>query len=66
MIFAGSLLFCQEGLMDSFNKEVNFALYCKTCEHKDLEGFKSPCNECLEVPVREGTSKPEKYEAIKD
>ena len=52
--------------MDSCFKEVNFALYCKTCEHKDLEGFKSPCNECMEVPMREGTSKPEKYEAIKD
>lgn len=48
--------------MYSSNKEVNFALYCKTCKDKDLEGFKSPCNECLEVPMREGTSVPVNYE----
>ena len=46
-------------------KEVAFALYCPTCKNKELEGFKSPCNECLEVPMRDGTSKPEKYEEEK-
>ena len=52
--------------MDVYKKEVNFAKWCKECKYKDLEGFKSPCNECLEVPAREGTTKPENYEGIKD
>lgn len=47
--------------MENSNKEVAFALYCGKCENKELEGFKSPCNECLEVPVRDGTTVPEKY-----
>lgn len=51
--------------MDRNLKEVAFAMYCKRCKNHDLEGFKSPCNECLEVPMREGTSKPEKYEERK-
>jgi len=51
--------------MNSEFKEVNFALYCPSCEHAELEGYKSPCNECIMIPMREGTSKPEKYEANK-
>lgn len=47
-------------------KEVAFALYCPKCTNKDLEGFKSPCNECLEVPMRDGTSKPEHYKEDKN
>lgn len=47
--------------MNNNLKEVAFALYCGKCENKDLEGYKSPCNECLEVPMREGTSVPEYY-----
>lgn len=47
--------------MNNSLKEVAFALYCKTCKSKDLEGYKSPCNECLETPMREGTSVPENY-----
>lgn len=52
--------------MNNSLKEVNFALYCKQCENSELEGFKSPCNECLEVPMREGSSKPDKYEKKKN
>lgn len=51
--------------MEAHNKEVAFALYCPRCVNKDLEGFKSPCNECLEVPMRPGTSKPENFEEDK-
>jgi len=52
--------------MDNNFKEVAFALYCPRCVNKDLEGFKSPCNECLEVSMRPGTSKPEKFEEDKN
>ena len=47
--------------MEGFVKEVAFAMYCKKCENHDLEGFKEPCNSCLDVPAREGTSKPIKF-----
>ena len=46
-------------------KEVAFALYCPKCKNKELEGFKEPCNECLETPMRDGTSVPENYEEAK-
>jgi hypothetical protein len=49
-------------MMEVNLKEVVFALYCPKCVNKELEGFKDPCNECLEVPMRDGTSVPEKYE----
>lgn len=49
--------------MEANYKEVSFALYCKKCINNELEGYKSPCNECLDVPMREGTNVPEKYEA---
>ena len=52
--------------MDNNFKEVAFALYCPRCKCKELEGFKPPCNECLEVPMRAGTSKPEKFEEDKN
>lgn len=52
--------------MNNNNKEVAFALYCPKCEHKDLEGFMSPCNECLEIPMRNGTSVPENYKEAKN
>lgn len=42
-------------------KMVRFDVYCKTCEYKDLREIESPCDECLDTPVREGTAEPEKY-----
>lgn len=44
--------------MDNSNKEVAYALYCKTCENEKKENYTEPCEECLECPVREGTSVP--------
>lgn len=48
--------------MDSDNKEVRFDIYCQTCKHWNLNEVKDPCNECLEVAMREGTEKPDKWE----
>lgn len=52
--------------MNNSFKEVAFALYCPKCEYKELEGYKSPCNECLEVPARPGTNVPEEYKEDKN
>ena len=46
---------------DSELKEVRFDKYCKTCKHYILEEYKDPCNECLEIGMREGTEKPDRY-----
>lgn len=47
---------------DSKMKEVDFKTYCKICKFKSKEDYEDPCNSCLEVPMREGTFKPEKWE----
>lgn len=46
-------------------KIVRFDEYCHTCEHWLVNETEEPCNTCLEVKAREGTSVPEKYEANK-
>lgn len=38
--------------------EVDFATYCDRCEHEKCEGFKDPCNSCLEEEYRDGTTIP--------
>lgn len=43
-------------------KEVNFKNYCDKCRHRDLNEKMDPCNDCLEIGMREGTSKPEYFE----
>ena len=55
---------------DSELKEVRFDLYCATCKHKDIDTehvdvtkTTEPCNSCLETGMREGTEKPEHWEA---
>ena len=42
-------------------KIVNFSLYCETCKDKDTPESESPCRECLRVPAREDSRRPEKY-----
>lgn len=46
--------------MDNY-LEVDFKTYCETCENKAKKDFEDPCNECLEVGMRESTRVPEKY-----
>ena len=46
---------------DSQMKEVDFK-YCQSCKYRDRSQGLDPCNECLEIGMREGTSKPEKWE----
>lgn len=47
--------------MDVEYKEVDFEKYCKTCKYEKLEGFQSPCNECLENGMNIQTSKPSEW-----
>lgn len=43
-------------------KEVYFGTYCKTCKHRDLNGYEEPCDECLSVFANLYSHKPVKYE----
>ena len=52
--------------MVEYLKEVAFTKYCAKCTNKELDETKSPCNECLETPMREGTEVPERYEEDKN
>lgn len=51
--------------MENF-KEVYFDMYCKSCKYQEKEEDQSPCYECLEVPARENSHKPIKYEERKN
>ena len=42
-------------------KEVYFHKYCKTCEYKDIDDVKDPCNECLGEPCNLHSHKPVYY-----
>lgn len=46
--------------MDNY-LEVDFKTYCEKCIHREKKDFEDPCNECLEVGMREGTRVPEQY-----
>ena len=43
-------------------KEVRFNKYCKKCRWDDRNEVYDPCNDCLEISMREGTEKPYYYE----
>ena len=43
---------------DNNLKEVRFDIHCKTCKYERVEGFRDPCDECLESAMNEGTEKP--------
>ena len=55
---------------DSELKEVRFDKWCEKCKHQkldvdhvDISKTTEPCNSCLEIGMREGTEKPEYWEA---
>lgn len=43
-------------------KIVDFATYCHRCKHFDKDSTDDPCNECLGIPARQYSNKPEYYE----
>ena len=49
--------------MDQMYKEVRFDIYCEKCKHCEVKAYESPCNECLELGMNEGSEKPVNYVA---
>lgn len=43
-------------------KEVYFYKYCNTCKFRSTYDDDNPCDECLSIPARENSHKPEYYE----
>ena len=42
-------------------KHVDFEKYCPLCKHQKKDGNSEPCDECLNVPARQYSHKPEKF-----
>ena len=49
--------------MERNYKIVSFYTYCQTCKYKDNSDDDTPCDECLKVPARLGTTKPERWKS---
>lgn len=47
---------------NDYMKEVDFEKYCKTCKNNKLKEEETPCYECLSIPARPYSHKPERYE----
>lgn len=47
--------------MEIIYKEVYFDKYCEKCKFFSLKDYEEPCNECLDTPFNEYTSKPVKW-----
>lgn len=48
--------------MDDNMKLVFFDEYCPKCKRSDKDETDDICNECLHVPARQNSHKPEKFE----
>lgn len=42
-------------------KFVDFDAYCPHCQYADKSESDDPCDECLSIPARYNSHKPEKY-----
>ena len=51
--------------MDVCELEVQFDYWCNKCIHKDLEETKDPCNECLDYPYNDNSTKPKFFKEDK-
>lgn len=40
---------------------VNFSEYCYKCTYRDKTEHQKPCCECISIPAREDSRRPEKY-----
>lgn len=43
-------------------KIVRFDEWCHKCEHYNIVDWDYPCTECLQIPAREDSKKPEYFE----
>lgn len=44
-------------------KEVFFNIYCEKCKHEHVKANHEPCCDCISVPFRIDSHKPEKFES---
>lgn len=44
--------------MNRHEKIVDFARYCKLCDHWALKDFEEPCNDCLDNPTNLESKRP--------
>ena len=51
--------------MDEYEIEVQFDYWCPKCIHKDLKETKDPCNECLDNPYNNNSTKPRFFKEAK-
>lgn len=51
--------------MDGDMKIVDFQEYCETCQYQSKKEYEEPCDECLSIPARPNSHKPEKYKEKK-
>lgn len=49
--------------MEGEYKIVDFHKYCPKCKHEKESATEDPCNECLSIPARIDSHKPEKFES---
>lgn len=47
--------------MEDEFKIVDFYTYCDTCKYKNNPEVDEPCNDCLTIPARSHSHKPEYY-----
>ena len=48
-----------------YPKIVEFEKYCKKCTHFKKAEDEAPCSECLAIPVRDASHKPEFFKEAK-
>lgn len=48
--------------MEEKMRIVEFGEYCDKCKHADKSESEDPCWDCLSIPAREGSSRPEYFE----
>lgn len=63
---SSGICYRQERSSEMNQKFVAFEAYCKKCKYEKIDGWKDPCNECLEIGAREGTVEPLRFEEKED
>ena len=52
--------------MEYHLREVMFDIWCPKCEHRNVLETEDPCNECLNYPANEDSTKPVKFKERED
>ena len=52
-------------MLENNEKEVNFHDYCPKCKYVNDSECSEPCDSCLEIGARVGSSVPEEFKEVK-